>query len=899
MRPSLAPLFSNRGEGYETFIKFDDDCSDGTLYAVLVGTVMKIFKNPLICTSLMLCLASCQPQSTNNGNGSIKQNPENKKEIPPEILSLNHFLEESFFPIKTKQILTKGLQDAVLYSVPVSNQTIQNAQQAYIIQYNKTAESMGILNASKEGLNYLLSAAATGSAALGVTVPQAMAIELVNKGLTDTLEYGISEFEKKSHSEAAKILADRLRRSSAKDLKEFNSLKGLPPAEALVKAERLANSWFLEKDFSNIPAEQRAEARAITSSWVARTALAKLAEHISASEIIQTNLSSDIEQSKTELFKLGKTLKVFAINTQKSLESIAQAQQSITRQIESLTMESQLQGSKLQEMSDDISFIKEFAFSRMTAREQLNAFKREAMKAEMTAEIRSKIALLEDKVAFEEGYKSYYQGAQNLLTIASNLGVNAGTLKGIAEGIEKVDRLKNGIENIVQGQYLAGVASLSGLFGGRSAEDAKHKEILQKLNLVLENQKIISDQIAQSFELQMEALGKLSNQIRLSTELLYSKMDKVHSDVLTNRIILNQILSSNLKSCKVAAENIQKRTLLSSFSNLTFKRHLESCAMEYDKIFGLKEFTPYFSLNSYNSPLVKDFVEQDEANYFDVYSYLYSKFRSNYNLTAALFNPSENAFGLIQKTRVLRSMGAPYISDLSNQFKTLQVRLYAPAVIQNVQRMISLLPALNILHASKTETISLTTIAASKDKMGQEELELVNSALELVNLSLAQESLMAGEGSLESLYEDFDQLQEEKESGPNPAKEMVSKNKIIFKNFIAYSIYREFLDQKLSLLTYKQQLQTAKDVKGFSSLFKKKWNITWDNAKSKYFISVAGVTMAMPSYEEVVQSKLEFSDSVPLLLQTREDLLQLKTEMEMSENLNSADIKVLHQILLR
>ncbi|WP_374076680.1 hypothetical protein [Bdellovibrio bacteriovorus] len=737
----------------------------------------------------------------------------------------------------------------------------------------------------------------------------AIAIEVTNKALNQALEYGIGEMEKKSQDEASKLLADKLNRVSAKDLREFNSLKDLNPDQALLRAEQMVNNWMSEKDLMSLPAPQRAEARSIISSWMARTAIAKLAENQSANDIIQKNISADLDSTTKELFALGKSLNTFAKETRSNLQKIVETQEGISKELNQISGDLSKQTQKIEKVADDVDFLKNFAFSRMSAREQLSYLKNQIPPETGKKEWDKRISLLERKIEFEEGYKEYFNGAQNLVTIGKNLGVNGATLQSIQDGLEKLDRLKSGVESIMQNNYLAGIASLSGLFGGggESAEAARHRAIIARLDRVIENQKLISEQIQVSFKIQVEMLNTLSNQLRQSTEVLYLKMDKVHNDVLGNRVLLANIVHRGLKSCEFVSDQIRDKGLQKAFfAPSNFKRHLSECSLEYDNLFGRKDFATYFALGVYKEARSKEVFEAEESIYADSLTYISGKFKDNYSLNSSLGNPSENAYGLIQKNNALKADLSKRISygELSEETENLRTRFFSPGVIKNVQRMIAIFPAINIWNARTADNFSTPSDFLNlKEEAGKDDIALLDSALKLVNLSIQQENVLAGDMILPLMYEDFAEIQNEDNkclgSVQVHARCLLQQNKLLFRNFLVFSLYKEFHDQRFSVATYRQQLRIPGDIKGLKALLKNNWNISWNAEKGIYEAKVAGQPFPMPSYDEVVEAKLSITEVLPSLLRAREDLIHLKTEMRINSTLKSDEKATIHRLFIR
>ncbi|WII73881.1 hypothetical protein QJS83_08320 [Bdellovibrio sp. 22V] len=870
-------------------------------------------KHLLSLSILASCLSACQPAG--NTIVTVPASPEdNSKKGNQQIQSdplLDYLLDTSYLPLKTKSFIASLSDEKPSFHKLTSNTAdLIKAQEAYVSEQKKIESDLNILNSSKDGLDYLLTASAAGATIMGVTVPAAIAIEVTNKALNQALEYGIGEMEKKAQEEASKVLVEKLRSLSAKELKEFNALKHLSPDQALVKAESMVNNWISEKDLNTLPTAERAEARSIISSWTARTAIAKLAEHQSAFEIMQKDLSSDLNSAKTELLALGKSLKIFAVETRSTLRKIIKSQDVISQGLNQINSAVNKQSHKIEEVADDVVFLKTFAFSRMTAREQLAYLKKQNPNTNERGEWDKKIALLEEKINFEESYQSYFNGVQNLVTIAKNLGVNGKTVQDIADGIEKINAIKSGIESIVNQNYLSGIATLSGLLGGGdNAEAAKHRAIIARLDRVIDNQKLLSEQVQISFKIQTEMLSKLSAQIRESTEVLYLKMDKIHNDVLGNRVVLSNLMQKGLKSCEFVSTQMQEKGLQKAFlSTSNFKRHLADCSMEYDNLFRQKDYDTYFSTALYKTTLTKEIVEAEEALYADSIGYILERFKfaDGYAPSILLKNPSENAFGLIKKITAEASngLGIKTINEAQSEIEQLKHQIFTPAVLKNVQKMISILPAINIWNSRSAESFaSSADLLNLKENAGFEDIALIDSALELINISLQQESLRSGDMLLPLMYEEFPQIQNEEQKCYGGSKIyarcLLQQNALLFKNFITFALYKEFYDQRFSLASYKQQLRIPNDVKGLKVLFKNNWNIQWNSTKKVYEAKVAGQTIQMPSAEEATEAKLIYSDSMSALLQLRDDLIHIKAEMNMNAVMKKNEASTIYRLFIR
>ncbi|NUN06885.1 MAG: hypothetical protein HUU57_14125 [Bdellovibrio sp.] len=783
---------------------------------------------------------------------------------------------------------------------------LETAHNSFINEQQKIAQNNDILNGTKDGLDYLLTATSMGAGAMGVTVPVAITIEITNKLLNKSLEFGISEMEKRSQEEASKLLAENLRKVSAKEAQEFNSLKNLPPEEALIKAEKMVDRWFPEDRMQSIPAESRAEGRSIMAHWVARAAIAKLAEYQSAQNIVNNTLSGDIAGAQKELYALGKTLKVFAYETRITLQKISDSQEMIAAGLSDMSMDVKKNGQKIEKVADDVNFLKEFAFSRMTANEQLEFLKKQMGKGPVSDEMSKKISILEHKVNFEDNYKKYFDGAKNLVLIAKNLGVASETVSTLMDGLTKVDKLKTGIEAITEGRYLAGIASISGLFGGGgNPEAARHQEIIARLDRILENQKLISEQIQTSFKIQVEMLTQLSNQLRHSTELLYTKMDKVHNDVLGNRFILAGIIQKGLISCESASLFLRDNNAKDVIKNANFRQHLTDCSLEYDRVFKRRDFATYFSSGVYKTASVKELFEADEMLFLDAIRLVRNEFDKGYVPSKSLKNPVENMFGLIQKmdefdkTSEHASING-YVEDMGS----ISTRFFAPGVTKTLQKMLHLYPVLALWNSRISDhTQDSLNIKNIRDNAGAENVDTLNAALELVNISIQQENLMSGDLLLPIMYKKFVQIQTENtkcDSDPKAfARCLLQKNDVLRKNFIVFGLYKEFYDQKISLSSYRQGLRIPNDPNSLKRLLKNNWEINWNAEKKIYEIKVAGIVSPLPSADELTEGKIVHSNSLPLLLQTREELVHLIAETSINKNIASEQKNIIHSLFVK
>lgn len=402
-------------------------------------------------------------------------------------------------------------------------------------------------------------------------------------------------------------------------------------------------------------------------------------------------------------------------------------------------------------------------------------------------------------------------------------------------------------------------------------------------------------------------LQLISTQIQTSTEMIYGKLSIIHDDILGNRRLLVHILNRDLESCEVSAKVIRLQGLVAAFSNgKNFTRHLESCALEYDRIFKLRNYSNHFSLDGFKTNESQERVDAEINRYKRSLALVNQQNKNRGQVYTSLTNPSENIYGLISK------LG--YISDNTEQSLLGDTtdhrdKYAATVVISRVQKMLTVLPAISIMNGSLSQnTAQSSTPLALQKQTGADELDLIDGALELITNTIAQENLLSGDLLLPFFYDpkifaslsapdsDIPCLGEKNADHP---KCILRNNSFLMQNFIRYAIYREMKEHDYPLGLYKTYTETPDNLVELKNFLKNPLGLAWSQETNSYTVTLAGLTQKIPDFEEMTEGKISYTSTMQDLLALRKMLVDIRVQMSLNQmNLTKNILDTIYKTVL-
>jgi archaellum component FlaC len=279
-----------------------------------------------------------------------------------------------------------------------------------------------------------------------------------------------------------------------------------------------------------------------------------------------SNQAAVTDAIRTEMAKqvqaVAGTLAGFQKETANALDEIASDQKQIAND--------------LAETRDDVDFVKEYLFDRMTATEQLEALKARrapAMTEQEQAAFIKKTTLVARREALVNKINDYSNGAAQVAKLAQNLGVDPNIVNVLNKGAEIGNAATAIIAGIAGGPlgYVSAANAVFGLMsgGGDDGSAARHTQIMNMLNKIAGGIEAIQDklevmarQLNVIQELQEQTLTAVmdlaarTEKIRLET---FEKLFEVRLDLFDIKAALNDLALGDIEQIPEFFDRLRRR----------------------------------------------------------------------------------------------------------------------------------------------------------------------------------------------------------------------------------------------------------------------------------------------------------------------------------------------------
>lgn len=309
----------------------------------------------------------------------------------------------------------------------------------------------------------------------------------------------------------------------------------------------------------------------------------------SAAALLQAKrTASDVEQIKKRLVEDGNNLEAFHKDTKDALDKIEvglnvlkknaeQANEDLvdlrkeigtnTRSLQSLAQISSMSWST----SQKISALDNGFFPEMTENE------RAATKKSLESQFRVETAISELQLT------GHY--LESINEIGKNLGVDGNVIKVLGDG----QKAANAITKLVAGDYLGGVAALSGFFGAAApdASEQRHQKLMEYLEKKFEQ---INQKLEDVIKLQRQTISAL-NTISAQLVEIEDKLKNVERVVVMNRAALQYLVRDEWQACDamIGLNNHQyKLRSLDKYINQLSMGHFVLCYKQFTEFFDAR-----------------------------------------------------------------------------------------------------------------------------------------------------------------------------------------------------------------------------------------------------------------------------------------------------------------------
>jgi predicted RecB family endonuclease len=407
----------------------------------------------------------------------------------------------------------------------------------------------------------LAGVAAATSGGVGFAVGLSIA-ETINENVVDNVLDGFNE---RVGARTSQVVASILREKLGEE-KEY-LLRDLTPESAKEIADTFALQDHLESYFSC--SDQCSDVEKEKAEMMKTMALENLSNIVKGNKGAIEGLKNSLNATQAQVdesFKMIDDLasKVTEIKSLTSINSsnislLQENQNDINNRLNQLTGKVQENSENIKKNSNDILFLKDFLYAKMSPKEKMLALNAGVYGQNFTEEKKELIRL---QGKFEQNVGDLLNGANQVIGIAQNLGI--GLPKEfediISKGNTAYQAISGAITSYASGNYLGAVASLSSMFAKRRDAGAeRHAQVMralgiinQKLDVVLSNQQQMINNQIQMMKNQEEIYSKLvkieETIIDLSAQL-YNQVYLARVDIRYNREALLELVTGPYRSC--------------------------------------------------------------------------------------------------------------------------------------------------------------------------------------------------------------------------------------------------------------------------------------------------------------------------------------------------------------
>lgn len=478
----------------------------------------------------------------------------------------------------------------------------------------------------------------------------------------------------------------------------------------------------------------------------------------------------------------------------------------------------------------------------------------------------------------------------------------------------------------VSGAFAAlGAVGLGGLspFGGGADYSAEFAQINRKLDQLLEGQKQIMDMQLETMKMvkdlaimvdeyhqkEMRALAELRDYSLVSLELQRLALNK---DLRHCERLINYQLSSIWSTEKAYSQNkfdiysldILKQHFYKRINSLNDIRNAVSSGGDNSFASCLDGVADAFGSEiSKENPVLSIFMTTEEDQLYrwqrDVYSpllnYVVSLNKTHDFDTVPLHIPSANMKGLKYKDQFLRTVEKS-AKPFSENYE-LEDLISASSLERHLTRYLVLYPILEedkSIWESSLEEIVQKRLANSdrKENYNSRSFHNLRNALRMIQTAIAQETILAGEPFLLSLYENFHQdlLLKKNCDEENSFVCTVKDNKLIMKNFLNLIASMNAKNQGKDFSILYSKAYENKDIKTLAAIFHPQ--LAPERITVQDDLYKLDNKYSLPTVEEFINESISYSENMNKLLKMQTLVLEALGQIAPLKRASSDDAQL-------
>lgn len=451
------------------------------------------------------------------------------------------------------------------------------------------------------------------------------------------LDNALEEFDQSARQSAENFLKAKLStlpESTMRDLDRIADSKN-SPEKAKEEVMKVVSQWSKVVDEKITDPQDQRDTQAIVNGYLAQAALGQVAKEGAFRKAADAALQKDIDENRTQLTKLSGTFAIYAKTNQRQMQTIIQTQEEVLTGMRDLRRD-------VGSLNQQMGFVNDFMFSRMTTKEQLSALNRgmfPELKGKEREALEKRIELVKKRENFEKATTDFFNGANTLIGIASGLGLNKKFVAKATRAVEVGSKVASAVGSIMKGGlggFLNAGGAIFSLFGGRpSAAERRHKQIMGKLDNIIESQNKLREGINTIIELQahvlkgqqriMEGIIQLSQQLESEFERVRKDIRDLRTDVLDGTELLLALMGlGSSTNCDVFVKNMGENDTASASEN-------ESELQIQERLLTRNPSTVFQSYEGFRA-----YFQQNENHIMGCFKGLTVTFESNKGLFALL-----------------------------------------------------------------------------------------------------------------------------------------------------------------------------------------------------------------------------------------------------------------------
>lgn len=827
------------------------------------------------------------------------------KKMLKDLIQAEFIQEENLDPEQIKRIaLTSEFQAIFSFDNAEINEFKKISDK--VIQLRKKRETdFTIMKSVSGGLELVYDAASFGAGISGMGTLAVGAIQAIKVANIKGIEYVVNKIETEM-----KIKAVEYFQTTVMDVKvnraKLVELSKLPKAEALQKAELLAEAWTHSLQTPGMNADERRDALSLANHYIAQAAL----ENSISNSVDIHSLKQVNEKTNNELVALSVAMKKFAKQISLRVEEIGQGQIDVTHLIDSYNEslnEQAKNNSETTTVKNGIEFVNSIIQGEV--KDPKNS---------------SEKAIVQKQKELLAQIFSYMDSANSFVKLAENLGVEARILNDIKNVNNTYQAGFDIYKNMLSGNYLESAALVTGLFKGSpfSMQDIRHHEVMGRLDLILqmqksiiENQAIILDGInliLSNQKKQVEVMVKISEQLANSTQLIYGELINVNDklDYITSG--MDSLLLNNLNQCRMMelilnrnGNDILKRFEIVKKPTNEFYNYAINCvnlqAMTYEQNLNL---APFYVRSAYTDDNANAIAAIDSIYRMYYAHSLVAKDIGNFVKAA---NPVSTAYDLLLKEKINTNADLLSVEEIHKSYDLLKSRINTFVLLKSVKNLIKIHPYITIFrNAPYGEKVDTQQIIELSLLNSDDVARAFDGALRWIRAAIIQESNYYGDSVLTQIYSKYSELSDESVNCLSVSRfdkiqcELKS-NKALGKNFAIYALNRMLKENNIHPSAFEIARNLAlkrNDVSEIELLNRKAKLLKFKIVDNELHLVISKeLSLKVPVREEILSGQFELSPLIGDLLMTQKKLIQLLTEIEMDNHINDTEKLMLFKTL--